>query len=123
MIAYPSITAGHLNVSNPRYAAKYGNPYLRDSIATYDHLFPPPPPPSYLPPHPSPMITRSPYNRAKQLHYEHGDMNNTQVPTNSTMPNNSPRKVSQVTEENSLTTADYIHAQNMLSTGRLATHV
>lgn len=119
MITYPSITAGHLNVSNPRYAAKYGNPYLRDSIAPY---FPPPPPPPYPQPHPSPMIARSPQSRAKQLHYDCGEMNNTQVPTFSVLPHT----VSEVTGQHSLagiSTDHYIHAQDMLHTGRLATHV
>ena len=43
MIGYPSITAGDLNVTNPRYAARYGNTYLRESLAVFDPDFPPPP--------------------------------------------------------------------------------
>ena len=46
-IGYPSVNAGNLNVTNPLNAAKYGNPYLRDSLQISDLSFPNPP--SYEP--------------------------------------------------------------------------
>ena len=42
-IGYPSVTAGNLNVTNPLNAARYGNPYLRDSLQISDLSFPNPP--------------------------------------------------------------------------------
>ena len=49
VISFPSVVSGELNVTNPHYAAKYGNPYLRESSAMFDPTFPPPPPHQHSP--------------------------------------------------------------------------
>ena len=61
MIGYPSITAGELNVTNYRHAAKYGNLYLRESVAICDPYFHPPPT-QLIQSNPSPLIIGSQFH-------------------------------------------------------------
>ena len=40
MSNFPNVRTGQLNVTNPKYAAKYGNPYLRESSPMFDQTMP-----------------------------------------------------------------------------------
>ena len=74
VISFPSVVSGELNVTNPHYAAKYGNPYLRESSAMFDPTFPPPPPAQHSHnPRPANFVTL-PHKQAGGLvptHYLH----------------------------------------------------
>ena len=128
MIGYPSITAGDLNVTNPRYAAKYGNPYLRESLAMCDPDFNPPPTQIFHS-YPSPLIIGSPLHTTNPSANGSSDMYHTQVPKFQTLPNSSPRILHSNPPYqgeqtfNGAVPEHYIQAQDLLNNGRLATHV
>ena len=128
IIGYPSINSGDLNVANPRYAAKYGNPYLRDSLAMCDPDFPPPPT-HLLQSYPSPLIIGGQFHTPNPRANGSPDNYHKQVPKFQTMPNtctkilqsNPPCQREQTF--NGAVPGHYIQAQDMLNNGRLATHV
>jgi hypothetical protein len=124
MIGYPSIASGDLNVTNPRYAAKYGNPYLRECDTDF-----PPPPSQILQSFPSPLIIGSQFHATSPIANGSPDTYHKQVPKFQTMPNNSPRMLQsnpslhrERTFNGSVPT-HYIQAHDKLNNGRLATHV
>ena len=123
MINYPNIASGDLNVTNPRYAAKYGNPYLREPQTMFDSSLPALPP-HIMQPQPSPMIIRSQCSTNNRRQDGSTDSYNTQVPKYRTMPNNSDIKVPPNQQPiNGAVPGHYIQAQDGLTNGRLATHV
>ena len=123
-IGYPILTAGDLNVTNPRYAAKYGNLYLRECLAMCDPDFKPT---QLIQSCPSLLIIGS-HSTSPRANGS-ADTYHAQVPKFPTMPDNSPRispsNTPYQSEQtfNGLVPINYIEAQGMLNNWRLAMHV